>query len=211
MFLICLGPLQRVSWSLRSTAVIVHHWAPTVFCCQASPAVLGSGVGDLRWMSSAIVTTCVRLPWLAFPAACRSPPGTPSPAGGGLGALVHGPQRSPAVFGCQLLQLAHMACVLGRRTVRCARAVRKAGYLGPKGRGTVLPYNRTAQILTQSKDADNELNQTFFPTNNARSPSTSAAFAPGTQPPRWWGVFRVATGTLLYCWALCPRCAEPPP
>ena len=26
--------------------------------------------------------------------------------------------------------------------------------------------------------------------------------------PRWWVVFRVVTGKLIYYWALCPRFAE---
>ena len=33
----------------------------------------------------------------------------------------------------------------------------------------------------------------------------------GRMLPRWWVVGRVVTGTLMYSWALCPRCPETPP
>ena len=74
------------------------------------------------------------------------------------------------------------------RTVRCARAVRKVGYFGPvspDGRGDrsncCVPMRRTAQILTQSKNSDDELKQTTFHTENATSLSECAVFAPWTQ------------------------------
>ena len=72
----------------------------------------------------------------------------------------------------------------GGGTVRCARAVRKLGYFGrvfPNGRGDrniyCVPMTRTTQILTQSKNSDNELKETVFHTENARLLSKSAVFA----------------------------------
>ena len=44
---------------------------------------------------------------------------------------------------------------------------------------TVFP-RRTAQILTQSKNSDNESTQTLFHTENAKSLSESAVFATWT-------------------------------
>ena len=53
----------------------------------------------------------------------------------------------------------------------CARAVRRVGYLVPllpDGQGDRsdyrVPIRRHAQILTRSKNSDNELKQTVFPT-----------------------------------------------
>ena len=62
----------------------------------------------------------------------------------------------------------------GGRTVRCARAVRKVGHFGPvspDGQGGCnnycVPRHRTAQILTQSKNSDDELKQSMLHTENA--------------------------------------------
>ena len=53
---------------------------------------------------------------------------------------------------------------------RCACAVRKVGYVGPivpEGQGdcdkSCVPTHRTAQILTQPKNSDDEVKQTIFP------------------------------------------------
>ena len=67
----------------------------------------------------------------------------------------------------------------------CAHTVRKIGYFRPTGpadgqgnRGNYcVPRHRAAQILTQSKNSDNELKQTTFPTENARLLPKSAVFA----------------------------------
>ena len=40
-----------------------------------------------------------------------------------------------------------------------------------------VPIRRTAQILTQSHNSDNEEKQTIFPTENVRLLSKSAVFA----------------------------------
>ena len=73
----------------------------------------------------------------------------------------------------------------GGGTLRCARAVRKVGYLGPvfpDAEGDCghycVPRRRTTQILTQSQNSDNESKQTIFPTENAGLLSESAVFAP---------------------------------
>ena len=98
------------------------------------------------------------------------------------------------------------------RTVHCARAVKKVGFLCPdkwpkcRPRGQIctkstnhsrpifpdgqgdrgnycVPMRRTAPILTQSKNSDNELKQTMFHTENASLLSESAVFV------LWrWGV-----------------------
>ena len=105
---------------------------------------------------------------------------------------------------------------------RCARAVRKVGYFGPvfpDGQGDCgnhcVPMHRTAQILTQSKNSHNELTQTIFRTKNARLLSVvylHLLFLPcGRMLPLLWVVFMVDTGQLSHSWALCLRCAEPPP
>ena len=84
-----------------------------------------------------------------------------------------------------------MASLWGR-FARCARAVRTVGYFGPispDGHGDYVaivfskyrvPRHRTAQILTQSENADNELKQIMFPTENAGWLSQSAVLAPWT-------------------------------
>ena len=71
--------------------------------------------------------------------------------------------------------------------MRCARAVRKVGYLGPitpEGQGDrghySMPIRRPVQILTQSNHSDDELKQTIFPTANAGLLSESAVVAPRT-------------------------------
>ena len=76
----------------------------------------------------------------------------------------------------------------GGGAVRCARAVRKVGHVGPLSPPmakvtsvtAVVPVHRTAQILTTSKNSDNELTQSTFHTENARMLSESAVFAPWT-------------------------------
>ena len=73
------------------------------------------------------------------------------------------------------------------RAVRCARAVRKVVYFRPvfpdaegdRGHHCVR-RRRTTEILTQSKNSDNELNRRTFPTENTRLLSESAVFAPWT-------------------------------
>ena len=78
-----------------------------------------------------------------------------------------------------------LCLTLRRRTVRCVRALQKVGYFGPifpNGHGDtvtiVFPYtHRTAQILTQSQNSDNEFLKTIFPTKHARLLSKSAVFA----------------------------------
>ena len=58
----------------------------------------------------------------------------------------------------------------------CVRAVRKVGYFGhtfpPMAEGTAVtdyrvPGHGTAQLLTQSKDSDDEVDRTAFHTENA--------------------------------------------
>ena len=72
--------------------------------------------------------------------------------------------------------------------MRSARAVpalmQKVGYFGPvspDGQGDhsnyCVPMRRTAQILTQPKNSDNDLKQTMFHTENARLLCKSAVFA----------------------------------
>ena len=64
-----------------------------------------------------------------------------------------------------------------------------------------------------------EEEQTIFTTKNTRLLSVLLLnllfllllLLCGRMLPRWWGVFRVATGKPTYHWALCPRCAETPP
>ena len=82
------------------------------------------------------------------------------------------------------------------RPGRCACAVRAVGYFGhvlPDGAGDrsndCVPIRRTAQILTQSKNSDNELKQTVFPTEKAGLRSKSAVFAPWTSSPPVVGRF----------------------
>ena len=68
--------------------------------------------------------------------------------------------------------------------VPCARAVQKVGYFGPMFpndpgdcSNDCVPIHRTAQILTQTQNSDNEVKQTMFQTANARLLSESAVFA----------------------------------
>ena len=83
--------------------------------------------------------------------------------------------RSPGPRGC---------------TVRCARALRKVGYfrpVSPDGQrdrsNYCVPVCRTAQILTQSNNSEDELNQPMFHTENARLLSESAVLAPWAYAP----------------------------
>ena len=98
--------------------------------------------------------------------------------------------------------------------MRCAHAVRRVGYFGPvspDGQSDrshySVPTRRTAQILTQSKNSDDESKQTMFCTANAGSLSQSAVLPRGRMLPRRWGVFRAVTGTLTYP----PPPLQPPP
>ena len=68
--------------------------------------------------------------------------------------------------------------------MRCACAVQKVGYFGPispNGQGDgghdCVARRRTAQIPIQSKNSDDELKQTVFPTKNARLLSKSGVVA----------------------------------
>ena len=70
-----------------------------------------------------------------------------------------------------------------------------------------MPIFRGAQIRIQSKNSDNESNQTVCHTENARLLSKSAVFALWSELPRWGVVFRVLTGKPTYYRVLCPRCA----
>ena len=109
----------------------------------------------------------------------------------------------------------------GGRTVRCACAVRKVGYFGPvfpDGQGDrsndCVPMHGTAQILTQSKNSDDELNKLDFPLKMPDCGLNLLLLPSGRSLPGSWVVFRVATGTLRDSWvprAPCPRCAAPPP
>ena len=76
---------------------------------------------------------------------------------------------------------------------RCARASPPLFPIIPDGQGDRsnhrVPIRRTAQILTRSKNSDNELNQPIFPTKNARLPSESAGFAPWAYAPPVAGGF----------------------
>ena len=81
----------------------------------------------------------------------------------------------------------HAYCTHRWRSVRCARTVRKVGYLGlvfPDGQGDrsnyCVPVHRTIQTHAQSKNSDNELKRTMFHTENATLLSESAVFAPWT-------------------------------
>ena len=94
----------------------------------------------------------------------------------------------------------------------CVCAVRKVIYFGRvflDGQGDhsnyCVPRHRAAQILTQSKKrADNESNQTMFQTmfqnEHARLHSVFSicCFCPVDVLPRWWMIFRAATGELIY-------------
>ena len=59
-------------------------------------------------------------------------------------------------------------------------------------------------MLTQSKNSDHELKQGLFPTTLFLPCGRSYH----TVGRRWWVVFRVVTGKILY---YCALCARPPP
>ena len=93
--------------------------------------------------------------------------------------------------------------------------VRKVGYFGPvfpDGQGDrsndCVPMHGTAQILTQSKNSDDELNKLDFPLKMPDCGLNLLLLPRGRSLPGGWVVFRVATGKLTYHWALCPRCAD---
>ena len=94
--------------------------------------------------------------------------------------------------------------------MRCARAVRKVGYFGPMfpdGPGDrsndCVPIHRTAQILTQSQNSDNEVKQTMFRTENARLPSKKmCCVCPVDVAFLVVVVLRVVTEKLNCYWAL---------
>ena len=118
------------------------------------------------------------------------------------------------VFNLQLQFAFLRGCAVG-----CARAVRKVGYFRPvfpDGQGDSgdyrVPIHRITEILTQSKDSDNELKQSILHTANGRLLSEPAVFALWTYASPVDICFsRVVAGKLIYHWVLCARCAETPP
>ena len=76
-------------------------------------------------------------------------------------------------------------CTKGAHRALCLRCAKSRlfffGPVFPDGQGDrghyCVPRHRTTRILTQSKNSDDELKQTMFPTNNARVLSKSAVLA----------------------------------
>ena len=108
-----------------------------------------------------------------------------------------------------LVQAARHYLYLHRQGAHCTRAVREVGYLrpvSPHGQGNRsnnrVPVGRTAQILTQSPRI------MIKPTFVSHEKCVHLLLLPCERSSPGGGVFRVVTGMLMYCWALCPRCAR---
>ena len=115
--------------------------------------------------------------------------------GSGLGQHGRVMQSSPALEKCPVSEL--KSAMIG--VAVCA--VRKVGYFGSvfhyeqgDHSNYCVPRHRTTQILTQSKNSDNDLKQTVFHTENARLLSESAVFAFVDEAPPLVGGFQGGNG-----------------